>query len=549
MPDPAASSVRAVYADLMDLKDEIVTKLVGKTSLTDTDIRRIRKVLDAARGDEIAAQMVEELGRHAEYSAKQGVEMIDRILVGEKADEVLRIPATTLDVAGAYQTGAMGELAPVLVEDVRKLVTLSYLGQRTPDEIARKIAGRFDVAAFRAMTIVRTEGKRLQNMGAEARIIDTSAKAKSLGIPMRRTWIHSSGAVKGFAKGKKRALHLPRPHHKAMHGESVPVEEKFHLVNAETGEAWDIDGPHDPNLPAGEVVNCHCDRSIRIDRKAKSAGTVKTDPVPTPTPKPAPAPAPAPVPKPAAPPARPKAPRKPKAEPVPVVAKPVRGSEYKVPKEKPGTGAPPVAPKDGTYSPIDKELAKKTDAARALLDGTLPGLRGYRNSAGGEIVRQLGLDGKPKIVSTKEYAALPGREYHRGVSASNAKTAEKYADQFYRGKLFYGRGIYGDGIYAATSRTDAVEYAKLGKVGKMTRFKLNPDAKIVDIDNLRSQLFTYRRSRKDVLGVPFDRWQYYTDDEFAILLGFDAIYVETHGYLVLLNRTAAVSDGVIGEAE
>ena len=51
-----------------------------------------------------------------------------------------------------------------------------------------------------------------------------------------------------------------------MHGVAVNPSEKFRLVNAETGEVWLVDGPHDPLLPAGEVVNCYCDRVLRIDR-------------------------------------------------------------------------------------------------------------------------------------------------------------------------------------------------------------------------------------------------------------------------------------------
>lgn len=53
-----------------------------------------------------------------------------------------------------------------------------------------------------------------------------------------------------------------------MHGVTVAPDEKFVLVNPRLLARWEIDGPHDPALPAWEVVNCYCDRSIRLDREA-----------------------------------------------------------------------------------------------------------------------------------------------------------------------------------------------------------------------------------------------------------------------------------------
>jgi uncharacterized protein with gpF-like domain len=42
-----------------------------------------------------------------------------------------------------------------------------------------------------------------------------------------------------------------------MDGKTIPVNEKFSLVGRD-GIVYKVDGPHDPLLPAGEVINCRC---------------------------------------------------------------------------------------------------------------------------------------------------------------------------------------------------------------------------------------------------------------------------------------------------
>jgi hypothetical protein len=44
----------------------------------------------------------------------------------------------------------------------------------------------------------------------------------------------------------------------------VGTDEKFILTNPRLLATWQIDGPHDEILPAGEVVNCYCGRAFRL---------------------------------------------------------------------------------------------------------------------------------------------------------------------------------------------------------------------------------------------------------------------------------------------
>lgn len=279
MPDLTDTALREMYAALMTLKDEVVQMLVAKDKLDGLDIQRVRRMLDNVRGDLIADEMEEVLSRYSRWAYERGIEMIDEAIGGASAAAVLRVPPTTVDVARQHDVSVIRTIAPELLDKVKAELALSFLGSRTPGQIAQRISRRFDVSLTRAEVITRTEGKKLQNFGAEARIRDVAVKARELDIPMVKYWIHSSGskakAAKavvgargrgGFAKGKARQGYEPRPHHKAMHGVTVAPDEKFVLVNPMTMGRWEIDGPHDPILPAGEVVNCYCERSIRLER-------------------------------------------------------------------------------------------------------------------------------------------------------------------------------------------------------------------------------------------------------------------------------------------
>lgn len=294
---------------ILDIKDEVIMKLLKYGQLDSSDIMRLRGAIDKFKQDDIAAQMEESLSEYARKSFEEGIAKIDRFVAGEKLTDVLGMAPESLDIAKAYTPDAITTLLPEMLDDVQKAMTLGFLGQKTPQQIAAMMQKRFDVGVSHSETIARTEIKKMQNWGSRARMATTTQAADRIGIPMIKTWLHSSGSNakagkgkagqagrKGFAKGKARQLYESRPHHKLMHGVGVAASAKFHLVNAGTAEAWDIDGPYDPVLPAKEVVNCECDTLLKIDREAMG---IKTNaPVVPPEPEPTPLPPPVPKPKP-----------------------------------------------------------------------------------------------------------------------------------------------------------------------------------------------------------------------------------------------------------
>lgn len=55
-----------------------------------------------------------------------------------------------------------------------------------------------------------------------------------------------------------------RPSHAALDGAQVPVDERFKLQSSD-GNVYEADHPADPELPAHELVNCHCWLSPVLD--------------------------------------------------------------------------------------------------------------------------------------------------------------------------------------------------------------------------------------------------------------------------------------------
>lgn len=285
--ETAARSIRAL---ILELRDEAVTGVAKDGPLSAVDAARMQKRLEALLADPaLAASLSESLTEYGSWSYEQGVRVIDDLIAGVPLPETLALPAANIDIAGAYITGSAGAVAitkipEALLGQVRRSISLAFMGQRTPWEAQQAILRDFSMAANRAETIVRTELGRLANIGTQTRITDVAPKIRAAGIGMVKKWKHSSGMAtpagrptpgarerKGFQRAKVRQNYEPRPHHKALHDTAVEPDGLFDLVHPRTGERWLVKGPYDDILPASEIVNCHCNVSLSIKRESATA--------------------------------------------------------------------------------------------------------------------------------------------------------------------------------------------------------------------------------------------------------------------------------------
>lgn len=255
-----------IQGRVVALKDAMLGRLLRNQELDAGLVSEMNKLLADLEAKGFSQQLGATQQKSLYKTYQNAIGVIDGMLKDEGLDEILDVAPETVETVKAYtdRPSKITTLSGNLLKVVKSEVQVGFLGQRSPAMVARRIQKASDNFMWQAERIVRTENKKLANDATRARIGKVAGKAKDIGIPMKKVWLHSSvGASAGFP-GK----YKPRPHHRAMHGKSVGAEETFTLTNPVTGQTWAVAGPHDDNLPAGEVVNCYCNTALRIDRDA-----------------------------------------------------------------------------------------------------------------------------------------------------------------------------------------------------------------------------------------------------------------------------------------
>jgi hypothetical protein len=191
------------------------------------------------------------------------------------------------DAAIDYQRTATNRLARVgddLWGDIRSKTVDGLAAGMTNEDIKTEVERITGFSEMRADTIARTETVAAYNAG-------DYAGAKALGEfgPVEKQWL---------AANDRRT----RPSHVAADGQVVAFDQSFKVGGVE------MDRPHDPGAPAGEVVNCRCVMILLYPGDTRPDGSTvpeRDEPV-TPPRQPTPAETRAPR--------TPRAPRQPKVE-------------------------------------------------------------------------------------------------------------------------------------------------------------------------------------------------------------------------------------------
>ena len=146
-------------------------------------------------------------------------------------------------------------------------------------------------------------------------------------------------------------------------------------------------------------------------------------------------------------------------------------------------------------------------------------------------------DQKLTMVSDEEFDALEGPVLLRGVD--DAKYAKKYADGEFR-----GGGNYGTGNYYSTNREAfiyAIDPTDSSKIGHVHAAKLKKGARIGSYDELKPQIekeIRLENKRKYGSYVLSEKKLNELINQRIMELGYDAIYDEVTGYVIILNNRA-----------
>lgn len=176
-----------------------------------------------------------------------------RAVTGFAADRVRHLETNAIATVTRFlRLGVLGHLAH---SDVQRQI-MGYLA--TPERTGPGYPGELWKQAER---VWRTESLNMFNGAAAERLRDLSERQAG----WRKMWVHGGRPI------------TPRPYHlNVLHGQVLPAREDFTVMD-DKGQAWKAYGPHDPRLPAGEVIHCGCSLAalppgllpISIDREAQ----------------------------------------------------------------------------------------------------------------------------------------------------------------------------------------------------------------------------------------------------------------------------------------
>ena len=165
-----------------------------------------------------------------------------------------------------------------------------------------------------------------------------------------------------------------------------------------------------------------------------------------------------------------------------------------------------------------------------------------------ELATEFGYDKLPVKVSSSELDKIiknDGIELFRGVSDISHK------EEFINGNYFAGRGNHGNGIYTEIGNSGVANvYAKNGETGSIIRMALDNNAKVVNESDLVDQLKSYTKEFEtkwinDHPGIEpssnaeflIGKMWFQDLGKFAILKGYDAMYIPEEKYMLVLNRS------------
>lgn len=229
------------------LRENIILAIVESGELdkrTASAIKqRVNQLLDVFN-----KRFAEHLSTNERRLFVKGIQVVDVAVTA--SDLKLAVPylsESTLAQVQEYSATLITHLTDYARNRITQELDLAVLGQKPQTEVVRAIgknlkdASVFGTIARRAETIFRTEVNRVQNLAAAQRIKQVSQVVPDL----KKQWMHSHQGA-------------PRPNHLLLDAMVVDADGRFTL-KGEDGREYKIFAPHDPILPAGEVVNCRCE--------------------------------------------------------------------------------------------------------------------------------------------------------------------------------------------------------------------------------------------------------------------------------------------------
>ncbi len=240
------STLKAIIKEIDRIREQIILAIAQEEEINPRNAGllkdKIRQIID-----EHKSTMELELSDNARRVFVKGIQVIDKAIESYNLRVALPyLSETKLKVLQRYHAELITNIADDLKHRIDNELVLAQLGQKPVNQVIKDIGrtlpskGIFKTVAKRALTIFRTEVNRIGNIASQSRIEQFAGTYKNMG----KQWIHSH-------------IGIPRAGHLMLDRVIVGWDEPFEL-QGQDGKTYYPMMPHDPILPAGEVVNCKC---------------------------------------------------------------------------------------------------------------------------------------------------------------------------------------------------------------------------------------------------------------------------------------------------
>jgi len=153
------------------------------------------------------------------------------------------ISAEQLFLAQNYSAALIKGITEDSLGKIDGILKRSLLGETTPFQVMKEIGGVLKKrTAYDLERITRTEINRALNLGTLAR-----GKQLEKELPLRKYWLHEDDS-----RARESHVRIGRATNPDLGGEPIKADALFSVDGHRAA------GPHDPSLPAAEVINCRC---------------------------------------------------------------------------------------------------------------------------------------------------------------------------------------------------------------------------------------------------------------------------------------------------
>ena len=238
-PKDTVSEINSLEEEIADILHSQTTALVTALKAADGDWDAAQEnVSDMIDEDDIAEQVTEAANAMYELNIPKLATVYMQESDGELVVDTLRQRTSEWFASWSEQLGNL-----MKVNTHKQITDLIQETIANGDDIAtltRKIMdGGWRTEYYQAKRVAVTEVLRAHSVAKEEAIQQSPV------VDMKE-WRHT-----GVHKIK------PRPNHVAMDGQMVPKDQPFEMQGKDGGTYYPM-FPRDPNLPAGESINCHC---------------------------------------------------------------------------------------------------------------------------------------------------------------------------------------------------------------------------------------------------------------------------------------------------